>query len=94
MPYLITQHTKNNAKRLGVVVKPSINKNKKLDVFKKDGKTKIASIGSLGYGDYGTFIKKKGKEFANKRRKAYKSRHQKNRLKTGSPGYFADNLLW
>ena len=53
--YNITQYTKNQAKELKVKVKPSSNKNKKIDVF-KDGK-KIASVGSIGYLDYPSYIK-------------------------------------
>ena len=90
--YSITNYTRRKAKSLGVIVKHSTNKKKKIDVFK--GGKKIASIGANGMGDYPTFLKEKGKEFADKRRKAYKSRHQKNRLKVGSNGYYADNLLW
>ncbi len=82
--YQITQYTKNKAKKLGVTVKPSTNKKKKLDVFKKD--KKVASVGASGYGDFPTFSKTKGKEFADKRRKAYKQRHEKNRKVVGSAG--------
>ena len=35
--YHITNYSKNKAKELNVIIKPSKNKNKKLDVF-KDGK--------------------------------------------------------
>ena len=31
---------------------------------------------------------------ANERRKMYKIRHQKDRLKKGTNGYYADQLLW
>ena len=92
MSYIITAHTRREAKKLGVVVKVSSNKKKKLDVF-KNGK-KVASIGARNYGDYGTFLREKGKEFADKRRKAYKSRHAKNLKVVGSPGYYANKLLW
>ena len=91
--YSITNYTKGKAKKLGVSVKKSTNKKKKLDVFNKD-KVKIASVGATGYGDYPTFLKTKGKEFADKRRIAYKKRHQKDRIKKGSNGYYADQLLW
>lgn len=92
MSYRITEYTRNQAKKLGVVVKVSSNKKKKLDVF-KDGK-KVASVGARGMGDYPSFLRDKGKEFADKRRKAYKSRHAKNLKVVGSPGYYANRLLW
>ena len=92
MSYVITNYTRNRASQLGVSVKPSTRKGKKIDVFKDD--KKIASIGALGYGDYPTFMRTKGKEFANKRRKAYRNRHAKNIMIKGSNGYYAGNLLW
>lgn len=92
MSYNITNYTKRQAKRLGVTIRPSTRKGKKIDVF-KEGK-KVASIGALGMGDFPTFKKEKGIEFAKKRQKAYKSRHQKTRTKVGTPSYYADQLLW
>ena len=92
MSYTITSYSRSQAKKLGVVIKKSTNKKKKIDVF-KDGK-KISSIGAIGYGDFPTFKKTKGKEFADKRRKAYKARHAKNRNKVGTNGYYADKILW
>ena len=64
MAYIITAHTKRQAKKHGLTVKPSRVKGKKIDVF-KNGK-KVASVGALGYGDYPTFLRTKGKEYANK----------------------------
>lgn len=92
MPYSISAHTRSQAKRLGVQVRRSTSKGKKLDVF-KNGK-KIASIGALGYSDYPSFIKSHGKAFAERRRSAYKKRHSKDRSRKGTPGYYADKLLW
>lgn len=92
MSYSITSYSRSQAKKLGVVIKKSTNKKKKIDVF-KDGK-KIASIGAISYGDFPTFKKTKGIEFANKRRKAYKARHANNRNKVGTNGYYADKILW
>ena len=92
MSYTITSYTRSKARALGVQVKLSKNKKKKLDVF-KNGK-KVASVGSRGMGDFPTFKKTKGIVFAKKRQKAYKARMEKNRKKVGSPGYYADKLLW
>ena len=76
--YNITEYTKQKAKDLGVIVKPSTNKKKKIDVFNKDGK-KIVSIGGVKkdgsyYSDYPTYIKNDGKKKANERKKLYKIR--------------------
>ncbi len=92
MPYQIKPAQRSRASAIGVSIKPSKVKGKKLDVFKGD--KKVASIGALGMGDFETFKKTKGLEFANKRRKAYKSRHQKTRTKVGTPSYYADKILW
>ena len=92
MGYTITTYSKAKAKKLGVTIKLSKVKGKKLDVF-KSGK-KIASIGALGYGDLPTYKKTKGLKFAKKRQTAYKSRMSKNRNKKGTPGYYADKILW
>lgn len=92
MPYTITNYTFKQARKIGVTVKPSTNKTKKIDVYKK-GK-KIASVGAYGMNDFPTYIKKRGLQFAKTRRRLYKIRHNKDRMKKGSNGYYADTLLW
>tara|TARA_R110002012_G_scaffold322066_1_gene554457 strand:+ start:7862 stop:8167 length:306 start_codon:yes stop_codon:yes gene_type:complete len=101
MGYTITSYSRGRARALGVTIKQSKNAKKKIDVFKKVKNSKgeivlkkVASIGAIGYGDYPTFKKTRGIEYANKRRKAYKSRMSKNRNKVGTPGYYADKILW
>jgi hypothetical protein len=93
MAYHITKYTYDQAKKLGVTVKPSTVKGKKIDVFNKKGE-KLASVGALGYADYPTFMATLGKEYADRRRKAYKMRHEKDRHVRGSAGFYADKLLW
>jgi hypothetical protein len=88
--YEITDYSYRKAKELGVSIKPSTNPKKKIDVFKNE--KKIASIGAIGYADYPTYIKTKGLDYANQRRKAYRQRH-KNDLNSGA-GYWANKLLW
>jgi hypothetical protein len=90
--YEISDYTKQKAKEIGVIVKPSKSKNKKIDVFKQN--VKIATIGDTRYKDYPTYIKEQGIFYANQRRKLYKIRHEKDRAVIGSAGYFADKLLW
>jgi len=92
MAYTITKYSRKKAKQLGVTIKKSKIKGKKISVFKK-GK-KITDIGALGYSDFPTYTKTKGKAYANKRRKLYKIRHQKTRTKKGSRSYYADKILW
>jgi hypothetical protein len=90
--YQITNYTRRQAKRIGVQVKPSTNKSKKIDIFKQ-GK-KIASVGANKMNDYPTFIKKNGIQYAKTRRRLYKMRHEKDRHKKWSNGWLADQLLW
>jgi len=93
MTYTITDYTRKQAKKLGVRVELSKNPKKKLDVYDKYG-LKLCSIGSSNYYDYPTYLEVFGKEVAEKRRKLYKQRHEKDRHIIGSPGFFSDKLLW
>ena len=90
--YRITNRQRSNAKKLGVEIKPSKVKGKKIDVFKNG--EKIASIGARGYNDYDIYLRTKSKAYADERRRMYKSRHQKNRLRRGTAGFYADRILW
>lgn len=89
---MITKYTYRKAKKIGVIVKPSTVKNKKIDVF-RDGH-KIASVGAKGMNDYPTYMKTRGLPYANERRRLYKIRHNKDRKVLGSPGYYSDKILW
>lgn len=80
--YNITQYSYNKAKELGVQIKPSSRKNKKIDVF-KDGKF-LVSIGDIRYSDFATT---KDKE----RQRLYKIRHKNNK---GLAGRYASAILW
>ena len=90
--YVITEYSRDQAKKLGVTIKPSTNKGKKIDVF-KDGK-KLASVGALGMSDYPTYMKTKGQAYADERRRLYRIRHGKTMDKVGSPSYYAARILW
>ena len=92
MPYNITKYTYDQAKKIGVNITHSANKKKKLDVYRK-GK-KVCSIGAYGMNDFPTYIKTKGRDYANTRRKLYKIRHTRDRTQKGSCGWYADKLLW
>jgi hypothetical protein len=91
--YEIKARQRRNAKKLNVEIKPSTNKKKKIDIYNANNK-KIASIGSSSYNDYASYIETKGKDYADKRKKAYKARHEKTRKIIGSNSYWADQLLW
>ena len=91
--YHITNYTLKKAKKIGVKVKPSTNKTKKIDVFNKEGK-KIASVGANGMNDFPTFMQKNGLRYAKTRRRLYRMRHEKDRHIKWSRGWLADQLLW
>jgi hypothetical protein len=97
MTYKIFPYTKRRAHVLGVTVTPST----KPKTFKIDVKTKTSLIrcGSPKYADYPTYmdLEKKGlvpKGYAKTRRRLYKQRHEKDRHKRKSRGWYADQLLW
>lgn len=92
MSYKILPYTFKQAKSIGVDVKPSTKKGKKIDVY-KDGKL-IASVGAIGYMDYPSHLAEKGKEYADERKRLYKIRHRKDIADVGSNGWYADKLLW
>lgn len=85
MPQTNITKARKKAAKLGVTIKPSTRKFKKLDVFKNGNK--VASIGDIRYSDYNLH----GDE---ERRKRYKLRHEKDRHQVGTAGYYADRILW
>lgn len=95
--YKITTYTRAKARALGVTVKPSGRKGKKIAVYKNGGK--VADVGALGYCDFPCWkMREKSGAVppgtADIRRRAYKARHNNDRKKRGSPGWWADKLLW
>lgn len=99
--YNIKPLQKQKASKIGVTIKQSTKKLKKLDVFDKAG-NKLASIGAMypdgkPYNDYATYLMKLPKPEADKKRKNYLARHKKEpKMKNGkrTPSYFADKILW
>lgn len=91
--YKIDPYAYKQAKKLGVKIEPSNKKFKKIDIFDYNNQY-IMSIGDTRYNDYRSYIKEKGKEYADNRRRLYKIRHEKNRHNLGTPSYYADQLLW
>ena len=87
------KNAKANARKIGVVVRRSTRKNKKLDIFNRKG-VKIASIGDSRYNDFHSYKRTKGIEFAKKRQTLYRIRHAKNIKVVGSAGYYANAILW
>jgi hypothetical protein len=100
--YKITEHTKNRLKELNkklntnkITIDLSSNKNKKIDVFIDNDK--VASVGNLGYSDFGTYMETHGEDFAEIRKKLYYQRHKnENDIKDGevTNSWFAKYFLW
>ena len=92
MKYRITNYTRKRANQIGVVVKPSTNPAKKIDIFRKS--RKIASVGAAGMNDFPTYIRTRGLAYAKTRRRLYKMRHERDRHTKWTNGWLADKLLW
>lgn len=88
--YKIATRTKRIAKALGYEVEPSKVQFKKIAVYRQG--IKIADVGDVRYNDFHTYKAKFGKDYAEKRRKLYYTRH-KNNLSAGN-GRLAWLLLW
>ena len=89
--YVIKPYTRKRARELGVEVRVSTRKGKKIDVY-KDG-VRLASIGAADMGDYPTYLEKHGISFARARQRAYLARSRAH-TRPGSAGYYARKLLW
>ena len=98
--YKIKNRQFQNAKKLGVELKSSTSKNKKIDIFKNN--KKIASVGGVKsdgqfYMDYATYLTILPKKEADIKRNNYLNRHSKEpKMKDGkrTNSYYADIILW
>lgn len=90
--YQITPRQLANARAIGVEIRPSSSPDKKLDVYR--GGKLVARIGAAGYADFDIYLRTRGREYADERRRLYKIRHAGNRSVKGSPGWYADRILW
>ena len=98
MLYEVTPIIRERARKIGVEVRPSRRKGKKLDAYDIDGKY-ITSFGARGYPDYHVYKKEYGSKVADEKRRLYKLRHEKDRhvkYRDGrlTAGYLADQILW
>ena len=96
--YIIKPYSYEQAKKLGVQISPSDDPKKKIDVYNSKGKY-ICAVGDSRYLDYPSYLEmeKKGlvsKGYSMKRRKLYRIRHKKDMNREGTPGFFANKILW
>ena len=89
--YQIKPYSYEQAERIGVIIKPSHNKDKKIDVYKDN--EFICSIGDINYNDYPTYLKTKGKAYASERRRLYHSRHRKENV-PNTKAWYSKTILW
>jgi hypothetical protein len=90
--YKIFFYSKQQAKKLGVQIKPSIKCNKKIDVYKNG--VLMTSIGDIRLDDYPTFKNKFGSEYAELRRELHKKNNEKYINIIDTQHYYEDKILW
>ena len=89
--YKIKPYSYDQAKKLGVQIKPSMNPNKKIDVYKNN--QFLYSIGDINYNDFPTYLETEGEDFANNRRRLYRMRHKRDDV-PNTRGWFSIRILW
>ena len=93
---------RKKADKLGLVLKRSTRKGKKLDAYDRLTGEKVGSFGALGFGDYPTFMAMESRGelpqgFAKKKRYLYRNRHFNYAAlgrQDATPGYLAYMILW
>lgn len=94
--YEIQPYTYEKAKSHNLLVFPSVNPHKKLDVYDKNGNKYICSVGDIRYIDYPTFFKKYGEDYAEARRQLHiiQLQRKQRKFKNYSSQYYENLLLW
>ena len=91
--YKILPYSYDKAKEIGVQIFPSDNPKYKIEIYDKNG-VFISYIGDSRYSDFPHYMESNSRDYALRRRELYKKRHQKDRTKIGTRGWFADQILW
>lgn len=87
--YKILPHTFQQADKLGLYIKPSMNKRYKIDIFDMN-RNFLFSGGDRNYLDYAYYLKLHGKEYADERKRLYAMRHKNETIR----GKVISALLW
>ena len=92
--YNIKKYSYDQAKKLNVIIVPSKNKLKKIDVYNNKGDL-LHSIGNINYFDYPTYLQL-DESLAKNERKLYKDliKRLDCTWEKGTAGYYADKILW
>ena len=91
--YQITKRQHAIASKLGIHIFPSDKEKYKIDIYDGEG-VYHCSIGSSKYMDYFSYLREKGKEYADARKRLYDLRTKQGLLSIGSRAWFARRLLW
>jgi hypothetical protein len=91
--YIIDDNIFENAKELGIKIRPSCNRHKKLDIFDYHNNF-IFSIGNSSKLDFYQLIHKIGFEKAFEKRRKYRIKNWKNQFDLYSKKYYVYWLLW
>ena len=96
--YIIKPYSYQQAEKLGVQIFASDNPKKKIEVYDAEGDF-ICYIGDPQYLDYPSYmdLENRGlapKGYAKERRRLYRIRHKKDMNREGTPGFFANKILW
>ena len=94
--YKIQHYTYHQAENHNLLVYPSVNLKKKIDVYDRDGIKYICSCGDIRYLDYPTYLEKYGEQYANTKRQLHNIQLQRkqNKHKNYSALYYENLLLW
>lgn len=94
MLFHLRPYHKLQARKLGVIIKPSTKNPYKIDVFSRETGEYITSIGDRRYPDWLSIVEDKGYEEGERRRQLYLKRHAKDSKVAGSRGFFSASILW
>ena len=89
--YIIQPYSLTRAEQLGVILKPSQNKNRKIDIYDTENNF-ICSCGDTRYYDFPYYLNRYGLAYAEAKRHLYHIKNKPKRKNTAS--YFEKEILW
>ena len=89
--YEIQPYSFTRAEQLDLIIKPSTNEKRKIDIFDKDNKF-ICSCGDSRYYDFPYYVNRYGLEYAEAKRHVYHIKNRPKRINTAS--FFEKEILW
>ena len=89
--YKVEPYSLTRAEQLGVILKPSANVKRKIDIYDKEGQY-ICSCGDSRYYDFPYYLNQYGLEYAEAKRHLYHIKNKPKRKNTAS--FFEKEILW